>query len=62
MAQLSEMLFVSRNGTEICIICKKDTGIPALYHIEDARRKENYVKGSGQLCESCADHVERNYT
>ena len=43
--------------TEICVLCHKDTGIPKGCHINDPKRKENYVEGSGQLCEGCAATV-----
>jgi len=43
--------------TEICVSCRKDTGIPKNCHVDDPKRKGNYVEGAGQLCEECADTI-----
>lgn len=39
--------FVSEHGTDLCVICKADTGIPTGTHVS---RRTHYVEGIGQLC------------
>ena len=41
--------------TELCVLCREDTGIPRSCDIDDPRRKDNYVEGAGQVCESCVE-------
>lgn len=42
--------FEEKNGTERCVLCGRDTGIPSNRPIKD---RENYVYGCGQLCGLC---------
>lgn len=38
------------NQTEMCISCKKDTGVPVNKNVD---MRTNYVEGAGQLCGEC---------
>jgi hypothetical protein len=42
--------FEEKKGTERCVLCGRDTGIPFYRPIKD---RENYVYGCGQLCGQC---------
>lgn len=42
--------FVSNRGTDLCVCCGADTGVPTIQHIT-ARRY--YVVGIGQFCDRC---------
>lgn len=42
--------FVSRRGTDLCVICRTDTGVPTSTHIED---RQYYVDCMGQHCSYC---------
>lgn len=42
--------FVSDHGTDLCVICKADTGIPTETHIDE---RAFYIEGAGQLCKDC---------
>lgn len=42
--------YVSRSGTDLCVRCRADTGIPTDTHV-DAR--QHYVDGMGQHCKDC---------
>lgn len=42
--------FVSGEGTDLCVICGADTGIPTETHIDF---RIGYVAGSGQACVLC---------
>ena len=44
--------FISERGTDLCVICKADTGIPTDTHID---MRAYYVDGVGQLCSECGD-------
>lgn len=43
--------FVSAHKTELCVCCRRDTGVPVSMPIEYRR---NYVAGNGQYCPSCS--------
>ena len=43
---------VTAYGTEICVCCGKDTGVPA---DQDIYLRFGYIKGCGQLCGHCAE-------
>ncbi len=40
---------------DICIMCGKDTGVPTDLHVDF---RDNYIDGSGQLCNKCAKKYE----
>lgn len=42
--------YVSEFGTDLCVGCRADTGIPTDTPVED---RSKYVDGSGQYCASC---------
>lgn len=44
--------FVSEHGTDLCVLCSADTGIPTDTHID---LRSNYVEGVGQLCRKCGE-------
>lgn len=44
---------VTETGTEICVFCRKDTGIPSDLPIDHHWRKDSYVENSGQLHPEC---------
>lgn len=50
--ELSNRLFVSARGTDICVICGADTGIPTDTPIW---LRDGYVEGSGQCCAVCSE-------
>lgn len=41
---------VSSHGTDLCVLCGRDTGIPTDTPIDQRR---GYVEGSGQACIDC---------
>jgi len=47
----SSLAFVSDHGTELCVCCRQDTGIPVT---RDVRLRPGFEDGVGQFCESCA--------
>ena len=46
--------FVSDKGTDLCVLCGADTGIPAETPID---QRVGYVEGSGQICRKCEGAV-----
>ena len=44
--------FIGDRGTEICVVCGADTGIPSELEIG---RRVGYVVGAGQCCRTCAE-------
>lgn len=44
--------FVSKYGTDLCVICSTDTKINSNTNIED---RTHYVQGVGQICKDCYD-------
>ena len=42
--------YVSARQTELCVCCRRDTGVPVSMPIEF---RSNYVAGNGQYCPSC---------
>ncbi|GEM_PF-5379318 len=42
----------SPKGTEKCVVCGKDTGVPVVIPVE---LRNNYSEGQGQLCFGCAN-------
>ncbi len=47
--------YVSDHGTDLCVICRNDTGIPTDTPID---QRENYIEGSGQCCAVCAARIK----
>lgn len=47
--------FVSERGTDLCVICGADTGIPTVTPID---QRYGYIEGSGQCCRKCAKDSE----
>lgn len=47
--------YVSDHGTDLCVICRSDTGIPSNTPID---HRENYIEGSGQCCAVCAARIK----
>ena len=43
---------VTSHGTEICVCCGADTGIPTDL---DINLRTGYISGGGQLCGHCAE-------
>jgi hypothetical protein len=43
--------FTSSRGTEICVVCHADTGIPSSVPVD---QRLGYVEGVGQCCAKCA--------
>lgn len=41
-----------------CILCGVETQYPKDLHID---YRKNYVEGSGQLCQECADKLNKKY-
>ena len=54
---MSEMAMVSEAGTEICVLCHKDTGIPSELPADHPKRLGSYVEGNGQLHPACFGQV-----
>lgn len=48
---MPEKSFVSGCGTDLCVICGCDTGIPTDTHVDF---RFGYIEGSGQCCRECA--------
>lgn len=42
--------YISEFGTDLCVGCRADTGIPTDTPIDD---RTKYVEGSGQCCAAC---------
>jgi hypothetical protein len=42
--------FVSHHGTDLCVGCRADTGVPSHQHVSERR---HYVEGVGQYCRHC---------
>lgn len=59
MGETGEVIrkMVTEAGTEICVLCKKDTGIPSDLPIDHPGRKSSYVKDGGQLHPECFTEV-----
>ena len=47
--------FVSDKGTDLCVLCGAETGIPTETPID---QRVGYVEGSGQICRKCAGDEE----
>ena len=45
---MSEMAMVSEAGTEICVLCREDTGIPSKLPAGHPKRLGSYVEGNGR--------------
>lgn len=43
--------FVTDDGMELCVLCKRNTGVRRDQHVE---LRYGYVEGVGQLCRKCA--------
>ena len=54
---MSEMAMVSEAGTEICVLCREDTGIPSKLPAGHPKRLGSYVEGNGQLHTACFGKV-----
>jgi len=56
---MSEMasVIVPKTDTEICVICRKDTGIPSGLPVDHPERLGSYVETCGQLCPACFGKV-----
>jgi hypothetical protein len=50
--QKPDRTFVSINGTDLCVICGTDTGIPTDTPIH---LRVGYVEGCGQCCDVCSE-------
>ena len=43
--------FISAKGTELCVVCHKDTGVSVR---EPTHSRRTFVPGVGQCCEDCS--------
>ncbi|MDX2205521.1 MAG: hypothetical protein NW223_22415 [Hyphomicrobiaceae bacterium] len=43
--------FISARGTELCVVCHTDTGVPVQQAVDT---RAHYVAGVGQCCEHCS--------
>lgn len=47
--------FTSERGTDLCVVCHRDTGVPTPTPIKN---RTNYVQGVGQCCTICVGIVD----
>lgn len=51
---MSDKLYVSENGKDLCISCEGETKYS---HDTSIEYRDYYVEGAGQLCKDCYDKI-----
>ena len=51
---MSDKLYVSKNGKDLCISCECETEYS---HDTSIEYRDFYVEGAGQLCKECYDKI-----
>lgn len=51
---MSNKLYVSENGKDLCISCECETKYS---HDTSIEYREFYIEGAGQLCKKCYDQI-----
>lgn len=46
--------YVSERGTDLCVVCRADTGIPTDAPLD---QRQHYAEGVGQCCAQCAARI-----
>ena len=51
---MSDKLYVSENGKDLCISCEGETKYS---HDTSIEYRDYYIEGAGQLCEDCHNKI-----